>query len=84
MKVRFLTLRSYKFLTFVYRNCMLTFSDDLVAEDGMIDLYHEMLVRIENSINDIAQYTSVSIHLFLSRIFILDYNYISFYFNMFL
>lgn len=35
------------------------FVDDLIGEDAMIDLYHEMLKRIENSINDIAQYASV-------------------------
>ncbi|KAF9414328.1 hypothetical protein HW555_007725, partial [Spodoptera exigua] len=35
-----------------------SYEDDLIGEDAMIDLYHEMLKRIENSINDIAQYSS--------------------------
>ncbi|KAJ8713922.1 hypothetical protein PYW08_007542 [Mythimna loreyi] len=33
-----------------------SYEDDLVEENGMIDLYHEMLKRFENSINDIIQY----------------------------
>ncbi|KAH9636656.1 hypothetical protein HF086_003474 [Spodoptera exigua] len=36
-----------------------SYEDDLIGEDAMIDLYHEMLKRIENSINDIAQYSSI-------------------------
>nr|XP_049704637.1 dynein beta chain, ciliary-like [Helicoverpa armigera] len=35
-----------------------SYEDDLIAEDAMIDLYHEILKRIENSINDIASYSS--------------------------
>ncbi|XP_075982942.1 dynein beta chain, ciliary-like [Anticarsia gemmatalis] len=35
-----------------------SYEDDLVNEDDMIDLYHEILKRIENGINDIVQYSS--------------------------
>ncbi|XP_037301353.1 LOW QUALITY PROTEIN: dynein beta chain, ciliary-like, partial [Manduca sexta] len=36
-----------------------TYEDDIVAEEAMIDLYHEILKRIENSINDVVQYASI-------------------------
>ncbi|CAB3248911.1 unnamed protein product [Arctia plantaginis] len=35
-----------------------TYEDDLANEDAMIDLYHEILKRIENSIHDIISYSS--------------------------
>ncbi|OWR50188.1 Dynein beta chain ciliary [Danaus plexippus plexippus] len=35
-----------------------TYEDDIKKEDAMIDLYHDILKRIENSINDVVQYAS--------------------------
>ncbi|XP_013170954.1 PREDICTED: dynein beta chain, ciliary-like [Papilio xuthus] len=35
-----------------------SYEDDIANEDAMIDLYHELLKRIENSINDVLQYAS--------------------------
>lgn len=40
------------------------FTDDIEYEDDMIDLYHEILQRTENSINDIVQYASVSVPIY--------------------
>lgn len=35
------------------------FTDDIEEEDAMIDLYHEILKRVENAINDVVSYASV-------------------------
>ncbi|XP_050667868.1 dynein beta chain, ciliary-like isoform X2 [Leptidea sinapis] len=35
-----------------------SYEDDIVNEDAMIDLYHEIAKRIENSITDVLQYAS--------------------------
>ncbi|KAI8425202.1 hypothetical protein MSG28_007025 [Choristoneura fumiferana] len=35
-----------------------SYEDDIANEDSMIDLYHEILKRIENSINDVLTYAS--------------------------
>ncbi|XP_028032579.1 dynein beta chain, ciliary-like isoform X2 [Bombyx mandarina] len=35
-----------------------TYEDDIAREEAMIDLYHEILKRVENSINDIVQYAT--------------------------
>lgn len=36
--------------------------DDIKKEDAMIDLYHDILKRVDNSITDVVQYASVSLH----------------------
>lgn len=38
------------------------FAEDIRKEEAMIDLYHEILKRVENSITDVVQYASVSLH----------------------
>lgn len=38
-------------------------SDDIADEDALIDLYHEILKRAENSIKDVLQYATVSTYL---------------------
>lgn len=35
-------------------------TDDIEHEEAMIDLYHEILKRIDNGINDVVSYASVS------------------------
>ncbi|XP_039757462.1 dynein beta chain, ciliary-like [Pararge aegeria] len=35
-----------------------SYEDDIKKEDAMIDLYHDILKRVENSINDVVQYAS--------------------------
>ncbi|CAH0400414.1 unnamed protein product [Chilo suppressalis] len=35
-----------------------SYEDDIEKEETMIDLYHEILKRVENSINDVVQYAS--------------------------
>lgn len=42
-----------------FKRFILSLIDDISNEDAMIDLYQEILKRVENSINDIVQYASV-------------------------